>query len=81
MPLHAVLARNYFGQRILGTVFGAATMLSSMGMAFGPLAGGWIFDSFGSYHWLFIGSGIVGMGAVAIALAFPPLRRPQLQPA
>lgn len=33
MPLYAVLAREYFGQRILGTVFGAATMLSSLGMA------------------------------------------------
>jgi MFS family permease len=81
MPLYAVLAREYFGQRILGTVFGAATMLSSLGMAFGPLGGGWVFDRTGSYDWLFIGSGIVGLGAVAIALAFPPLRRPQLQPA
>src|SRR5215510_8576080 len=41
MPLYAVLAREYFGQHIMGTVFGAATMLSSIGMAFGPLAGGW----------------------------------------
>ena len=81
MPLYAVLARNYFGQAILGTVFGAATMLSSLGMAFGPLAGGWVFDSAGNYNWLFIGSGLVGLGAVAIALAFPPMRRTGLQPA
>ena len=40
MPLYAVLAREYFGQRIMGTVFGAATMVSSLGMAFGPLGGG-----------------------------------------
>lgn len=45
MPLYAVLAREYFGQRILGTVFGAATMLSSLGMALGPLAGGMVFDA------------------------------------
>ena len=49
MPLYAVLAREYFGQRIIGTVFGAATMLSSLGMAFGPLAGGWMFDTYASY--------------------------------
>ncbi|MEF0943840.1 MFS transporter [Rhizobium sp. BR 362] len=81
MPLYAVLAREYFGPRVIGTVFGAATMLSSIGMAFGPLAGGWIFDTFGNYSWLFIGSSMVGLGAVAIALAFPPLRRIELQPA
>ncbi|MDL2408987.1 MFS transporter [Rhizobium calliandrae] len=81
MPLYAVLAREYFGPRVIGTVFGAATMLSSIGMAFGPLAGGWIFDTFENYSWLFIGSSMVGLGAVAIALAFPPLQRIRLQPA
>ncbi|MEW6688257.1 MAG: MFS transporter [Pseudomonadota bacterium] len=72
MPLYAVLARGYFGPRIMGGVIGAAAMISSLGMALGPLAGGWIFDGFGSYAWLYIGSFAVGLGAVAIALAFPP---------
>jgi len=81
MPLYAVLAREYFGQRVMGTVFGAATMTSSIGMAFGPLAGGWIFDTFNSYSWLYLGSFSVALGAVAIALAFPRLARAQLQPA
>jgi len=70
-----------FGQHIMGTVFGAATMLSSIGMAFGPLAGGWIFDRFDAYSWLFIGSFTVGLGAVAVAVAFPPELREQLQTA
>lgn len=81
MPLYAVLAREYFGPRILGTVFGAATMVSSLGMAIGPVAGGWVFDAYASYSWLFVGSALVGLGAVAIALAFPPLPRTRLQPA
>jgi MFS family permease len=82
MPLYAVLARDYFPQQIMGTVLGAATMLSSLGMAFGPLAGGWVYDSFDSYAWLFIGSAIVGLGAMALAFAFPPQpSRQQLQPA
>lgn len=81
MPLYAVLARDYFGQRILGTVFGAATMLSSLGMALGPLAGGMIFDAYASYHWLFIGSALIGLGAAGIAIAFPPLPRRELQAA
>src|SRR6202048_3164363 len=56
MPLYAVLAREYFGQRIMGTIFGAATMASSLGMAIGPLAGGFVFDTFNAYSWLYIGS-------------------------
>jgi MFS family permease len=84
MPLYAVLAREYFGPRIMGTVFGAVTMASSIGMAFGPLAGGWVFDSFNSYAWLYVGSFAIGLGAMAMALAFPPLPsrpRDRLQPA
>ncbi|CAM5764229.1 MFS transporter [Labrys miyagiensis] len=83
MPLYAVLAREYFGARIMGSVFGAATMASSIGMAFGPVAGGWIFDNFNDYRWLYIGSFSVALGAVAVALAFPPLpsrSRERLQP-
>jgi MFS family permease len=75
MPLYAVLAHEYFGQRILGTLLGAATMVSSVGMALGPLGGGWIYDRFGEYTWLYIGSFALGLGAVAIAFFFPPLRR------
>lgn len=71
MPLYASIAREYFGQRIMGTVFGAATMLSSLGMALGPVAGGWIFDSQGSYAWLYIASAGVAVGAVMLALMFP----------
>jgi len=75
MPLYAVLAREYFGQKIMGGVLGAASMVSSLGMALGPLVGGWIFDRFGGYAWLYIGSFAMGAGAVAIALAFPPIPR------
>ncbi len=73
MPLYAVLAREYFGPRIVGTVFGGAAMVSSLGMALGPAVGGWIFDHYGSYSWLYIASAAIGLGAAGIALAFPPL--------
>ncbi|RVD03569.1 MFS transporter [Mesorhizobium sp. M2A.F.Ca.ET.029.05.1.1] len=72
MPLYAVLAREYFGLRIIGTVLGAATLLSSLGMSLGPLAGGMIYDATASYHWMFIGSALIGLGAACIAIAFPP---------
>jgi MFS family permease len=74
--------RENFPLRIMGTVFGAATMVSTLGMALGPLAGGMVFDAYASYHWLFIGSALMGLGAAGIAIAFPPLpRREELQAA
>lgn len=85
MPLYAVLAREYFPLRIMGTVFGAAAMISSLGMALGPAVGGWIFDTFHGYGYLYIASFGMGLAAVAIALAFPTpsaaRNAPQAQPA
>ena len=84
MPLYAVLARDYFGPHVMGTVLGAATMASSIGMAFGPVGGGWLYDTFGTYTWLYIASAAVGLAAAGMALAFPPAQRgapAQLQPA
>ena len=75
MPLYAVLVRDCFGTRIMGTVFGAATMASCVGMAAGPLVGGWIFDRFGDYAGMHLASLAVGLGAVAIALTFSPVPR------
>jgi MFS family permease len=78
MPLYAVLARDYFDQRLMGSVFGAATLLSSLGMALGPVVGGWVFDTYHDYRWLYIGSFVLAVGAAAIAVAFPT---PSNQPA
>jgi MFS family permease len=72
MPLYAILVREYFGERIMGTIFGAVAFTSTIGMALGPWAGGWLYDTFGSYFWLYIGSAGIGLGAVAIAFAFRP---------
>jgi MFS family permease len=69
-----ILVREYFGGRIMGTTFGSVGFASTLGMALGPLAGGWLYDAFGSYAWLFIGSCGIGLGAVAIACAFRPPR-------
>jgi MFS family permease len=73
MPLYAVLVRDYFGQHIMGTTFGAVSAFASLGMALGPWAGGFLFDTYGSYAWLYIGSFGIGLGAVAIALTFRPV--------
>jgi MFS family permease len=81
MPLYAVLARENFPLRMMGTVIGGTAMAGSLGMASGPVAGGLIYDTFGSYAWLYIGSWAVGLGAFAIALTFRPFAKAGAQPA
>ena len=61
MPLYAVIAREYFPMRIMGTVIGASTVFSAGGMALGPAVGGWIYDTTGSYTvvwWIAVALGV-----------------------
>ena len=73
MPLYAVLARENFPLKMMGTVIGGTAMAGGLGMATGPLAGGLIYDTFASYAWLYIGSWIMGLGAFLIIMTFKPM--------
>jgi len=75
MPLYAVLVREYFGARIMGTMFGAVAAFASLGMALGPWAGGLVYDANHNYTWLHAGSFAIGLAAVLVALSFPSKRR------
>jgi MFS family permease len=79
MPLYAVLARENFPLRMMGTIIGGTSMAGSLGMATGPLAGGLIYDTLASYTWLYVGAWAIGIGAFLIALTFRPF--PKTQPA
>ena len=79
MPLYAVLARENFPLKMMGTVIGGTAMAGSLGMAAGPLVGGLLYDSFASYTWLYAGSWGIGLGAFLIAMTFRPF--PKGQPA
>ncbi|WP_176047308.1 MFS transporter [Burkholderia sp. BCC1644] len=76
MPLYSVLARENFPLRMMGTVIGGCAMAGSLGMAAGPVAGGLIVDTFGSYGWLYLGSFAIGIGAFLIAMMFRPFPKP-----
>lgn len=81
MPLYAVLVRENFPLKMMGTVIGGTAMAGSLGMATGPLAGGLIYDAFSSYAWLYIGSWAMGLGAFLMAITFRPFARPKEVPA
>jgi MFS family permease len=72
MPLYAVIARENFPLRMMGTVIGGNAMAGSLGMATGPVFGGWVYDTFGTYAWLYVGSWGMGIGAFLIAMTFRP---------
>jgi MFS family permease len=75
MPLYAVLARENFPMKMMGTVIGGTAMAGSLGMAVGPIAGGLIYDTFASYAWLYIGAWGMGIGAFLMAMSFRPFAK------
>jgi MFS family permease len=80
MPLYAVLARENFPLKMMGTVIGGTAMAGSLGMATGPIAGGLIYDTFASYAWLYIGAWGMGLGAFLMALSFRPFPKARAAP-
>jgi len=82
MPLYAVLVRENFPLRMMGTIIGGTTMAGSLGMATGPLAGGLIYDAFASYRGLYLGASALGICAFLIASTFKPCAaKPAPEPA
>lgn len=72
MPLYALVAREFFGERVVGTAFGGIFFISCIGMGLGAYGGGVLFDRLGSYWSLHLASTLVGAAAVAAALALQP---------
>ena len=75
MPLYALVTREYFGEKVMGTAYGAVFLISTLGMGVGSFAGGAIYDRLGAYTWLFLGSSAIGAMAVVLAFTF---RRPRV---
>jgi predicted MFS family arabinose efflux permease len=76
MPLYAILVREYFPAAIMGSVFGVVAMISTLGMALGAPLGGWLFDRFGGYGWLYVASSAIGVAAALIAMTVRAHRVP-----
>jgi len=78
MPLYAILVREYFPAAIMGSVFGVVAMISTLGMALGAPVGGWLFDHFGGYGWLYVASSAIGVAAALIAMSVRAHRVPMV---
>ncbi|MGH7385978.1 MAG: MFS transporter, partial [Candidatus Rokuibacteriota bacterium] len=72
MPLYALVIREYFGEQVLGTAYGAVFFISCIGMGLGSYAGGAVHDLLGTYQWLFVGSFAIGVMAVVLGVTLRP---------
>jgi MFS family permease len=75
MPLYALVTRETFGEKVMGTAYGAVFLVSTIGMGVGSFAGGWIHDRLGTYVWLYGASFAVAVLAVLFAFTFRTQRR------
>jgi len=81
MPLYAVIIRENFPLKMMGTIIGGTAMAGSLGMSTGPLLGGLIYDRFDSYALMYVGSWGMGLAAVQILMTFRPFPKRQTEPA
>lgn len=72
MPLYSVLVRENFPMKMMGTIMGGTGMAGGLGMATGPVLGGWIFDRTGAYGGLYITCFALGLAAFLTAITFRP---------
>jgi MFS family permease len=75
MPLYAVLVRENFPMKMMGTIIGGTSMAGSLGMATGPLLGGYIFDATGGYATMYVTCWALGLMAFLVAITFRPFPR------
>lgn len=81
MPVYALLFREYFGVRAIGSILGVFFMIASFGMASGGMMGGVLYNLFGSYAVPFLTSTSTGVSAALLALTLPATKRePALTP-
>ncbi len=66
MPLYAVIIRENFPMRMMGTIIGGTAMAGSLGMSAGPILGGLIYDRFGTYAPLYVAAWGLGLAATLI---------------
>jgi len=64
-PILPAILADRFGHRHFASIYGAAFFTQTIGMVIGPVFGGWVFDTTGSYSSAFLIAAIVSLAAVA----------------
>ena len=75
MPVYAMLFREYFGTRSIGSILGVFFMIAAVGMGSGGLMGGEMYARFGSYVLPFFTSSGTGLISALLALTLPSAKK------
>lgn len=73
-PILPGLLTDYFGRNHFAAIYGASGMVNTLGLMIGPVYGGWIFDTTGSYSLAFLSGIIVTLLAVVLLYLAPKPR-------
>jgi len=74
LPTMSILVNRNFGLVSYGAIFGMISMVQAIGIAAGPLFGGYMYDTMNTYNWAFI----IMVSAYVIAIsAVLTVRRPK----
>jgi len=65
-PILPGLISEHFGRRHFGTIYGTAFFLQTFGMIIGPVFGGWIFDTTGSYYSAFLTAALLSTASMIV---------------
>lgn len=74
-PAQEALVADLTGSTLRGTGYGIYTFAASLGAAIGPLAGGWLYDSFGHPVPFYLNGAVLLLSAVYIVLVLGRNRR------
>jgi MFS family permease len=72
MVLRGAILREYFGRDSLGKMLGIVMGSASIGGIIGPTLAGWVFDSMGSYHFIWIAFSALTATAIMLVLRIKP---------
>ncbi len=80
-PIVANIVATHIGLRIMGLTMGLLFAFHSVGGALGSFAGGWLFDAFARYDWMWLLSFALALLAAFLSLFIPETRGRGMVPA
>ena len=73
--IQSSMVAELFGMKSHGAILGCTTFAFTFGSAMGPLTAGLVFDSTGSYQWVFLLCGVLVVVAILMAVSLNRKRK------